>query len=327
MRRWGENCKANYAGYVRINMSARADNDEVENDIIAQYIPVIASLRGDKVLDNCRALSIIIFTHTAACTCVPDARKRCQTRHSPATRNSKSAASRGHRSPVCPGQFLRSQRSGPGQVRDAAARAEREPFGNWRSDGFRFLPALLLSSAGSLPGAWGRRPGTPQTGPHTGAQTDRRGLGLPRRNTQEGAIRAGAGTGALDRRAVWDQGASTQHRTQPAASSKKTPLDESGDPRIAGSDLTAQYEQLRREATSCSEHAAQGLGLALFLRHGMTAWMQAWSHCSDSATDNQHPRPATPASVRMDLRTQIATLLAGIILGLQLEEPHEWDRT
>jgi hypothetical protein len=104
-------------------------------------------------------------------------------------------------------------------------------------------------------------------------------------------------------------------------------MNESGDPRIAGSDLTAQYEQLRREATSCSEHAVQGLGLALFLRHGMTAWMQAWSPCTDSATANPHPRPATPASVPMDLRTQITTLLAGIILDLQLEEPHEWDRT
>jgi len=91
--------------------------------------------------------------------------------------------------------------------------------------------------------------------------------------------------------------------------------------------LTEQYEQLRREATSCSEHAAQGLGLALFLRHGMTAWMQAWSPCTDGATANPPPRPATPAAVPMNLRTQIAALLAGIILGLQLEEPHERNRT
>ena len=83
--------------------------------------------------------------------------------------------------------------------------------------------------------------------------------------------------------------------------------------------LTEQYEQLRREATSCSEHAAQGLGLALFLRRGMTAWMQAWSQCTDHAAPDTHPRPATPAAVPLDLRTQIATLLAGIILGLQQE--------
>jgi hypothetical protein len=52
----------------------------------------------------------------------------------------------------------------------------------------------------------------------------------------------------------------------------------------------------------------------------MTAWMQAWSQCSDGAAPNTHPRPATMlAAVPMDLRAQIATLLAGIILSLQQE--------
>jgi hypothetical protein len=51
----------------------------------------------------------------------------------------------------------------------------------------------------------------------------------------------------------------------------------------------------------------------------MTAWMQAWSQCTDGAAAKTHPRPATPAAIPMDLRTQIATLLAGIILGLQQE--------
>jgi hypothetical protein len=96
-------------------------------------------------------------------------------------------------------------------------------------------------------------------------------------------------------------------------------MNESGGPRRAQPDLTEQYEQLRREATSCSEHTAQGLGLALFLRRGMASWMQAWSQCTDSAAPNAHPRPATPTAVPLDLRTQIATLLAGIILGLQQE--------
>jgi hypothetical protein len=82
-------------------------------------------------------------------------------------------------------------------------------------------------------------------------------------------------------------------------------------------DLTEQYEQLRREATSHSEHGREGLGLALFLRRGMTAWMQAWSQCT--VTPKAPSRPAMPATVPIDLRTQIATLLAGIILGLHQE--------
>jgi hypothetical protein len=51
----------------------------------------------------------------------------------------------------------------------------------------------------------------------------------------------------------------------------------------------------------------------------MTAWMLAWSQCTDWAAPNTHPRPATPAAIPMDLRMQIATLLAGIILGIQQE--------
>jgi hypothetical protein len=50
----------------------------------------------------------------------------------------------------------------------------------------------------------------------------------------------------------------------------------------------------------------------------MTAWMQAWSQCVNHAAPDKQ-RPATPAAVPLDLRTQIATLLAGIILGLQQE--------
>jgi hypothetical protein len=79
------------------------------------------------------------------------------------------------------------------------------------------------------------------------------------------------------------------------------------------------YEQLRREATSSSARHCEGLGLALFLRRGMTAWMQAWSQCVDHATPNTPSQPAMPAAVPIDVRTQIATLLAGIIIDLQQE--------
>ena len=58
----------------------------------------------------------------------------------------------------------------------------------------------------------------------------------------------------------------------------------------------------------------------------MTAWMQAWSQCTDSAQTEAQPRPATPAAVPIDLRMQIATLLTGIILGLQQEATHDWNR-
>jgi hypothetical protein len=50
----------------------------------------------------------------------------------------------------------------------------------------------------------------------------------------------------------------------------------------------------------------------------MTAWMQAWSQCTDPVA--HAPSPAAPlAAIPMDLRAQVATLLAGIILDLQQE--------
>jgi hypothetical protein len=97
-------------------------------------------------------------------------------------------------------------------------------------------------------------------------------------------------------------------------------VNESGAQVRATPDLTDQYEQLRREASTRSEHGSEGLGLALFLRRGMTAWMQAWSQCTDHDAPNAHFQPATTAApVPIDLRAQVATLLAGIILGLQQE--------
>jgi hypothetical protein len=85
--------------------------------------------------------------------------------------------------------------------------------------------------------------------------------------------------------------------------------------------LVADYEQLRRDATGGS--AREGLGLALFLRRGMRAWMQAWSQCPSHLTPQAQTQPATVAPVPFDVRMQLATVLAGIILGLQQEAPHD----
>ena len=70
-----------------------------------------------------------------------------------------------------------------------------------------------------------------------------------------------------------------------------------------------------------SSRGRQALGLALFLRRGMAAWMQAWSKCLDCVTPPAPPQPAT-TPVPMDVRGQVARLLAGIILGLHQEGNH-----
>lgn len=65
-------------------------------------------------------------------------------------------------------------------------------------------------------------------------------------------------------------------------------------------------------------HNGGGLGLALFLRRGMTAWMQAWSECADAETEAcsiSGSKETLPA----DIRSQLATVLAGMILSLRQE--------
>ncbi len=65
-------------------------------------------------------------------------------------------------------------------------------------------------------------------------------------------------------------------------------------------------------------HNSGGLGLALFLRRGMTAWMQASSECADAETETcsiSGGKETLPA----DMRAQLATLLAGMILSLRQE--------
>jgi hypothetical protein len=83
--------------------------------------------------------------------------------------------------------------------------------------------------------------------------------------------------------------------------------------------VVEQYEQLRREATRDAGNGGQGQGLALFLRSGMAAWMQAWSECVSGVRANAPSQAATMTSAPIDVRAQITTLLAGIILNLQQE--------
>jgi len=96
-------------------------------------------------------------------------------------------------------------------------------------------------------------------------------------------------------------------------------LSESDDQPVARPDLVTHYEQLRRDATDMSRRGREGLGLALFLRRGMAAWMQSWSQCTSEAAASAQSSPATTTPIPVDFRAQVATLLAGIILGLHQE--------
>jgi len=188
--------------------------------------------------------------------------------------------------------------------------------------GFRLLAALLLSSVGRLweGGLAGLVPH--KRGPkHAHKLTDEVLTFLIQTRQKEPSVPTSELARLIQKRFGTKVHPRSIERGLPRH--KKTPLNQIRRPTIANPHLTEQYEQLRREATGCSEHAAQGLGLALFLRRGMTAWMQAWSQCADPGTPNTRPHPASMAPVPIDLRAQIATLLAGIILSLQQEATYD----
>ncbi len=81
--------------------------------------------------------------------------------------------------------------------------------------------------------------------------------------------------------------------------------------------MVAHYEELRRLALGC--RGAQAQGLALFIRRGMRAWMQAWSQCvppplpaSEALLDDPHTCPPR-------LHAEVATLLASMVLFARQE--------
>jgi hypothetical protein len=80
--------------------------------------------------------------------------------------------------------------------------------------------------------------------------------------------------------------------------------------------LAAGYEELRRAALGGgAPGAGRGIGLALFLRSGMAAWMATCAalvrpHGAATA------RAVAPPVVPLDLRLEVATLLAEMALAV-----------
>ena len=164
-------------------------------------------------------------------------------------------------------EMLRRVRTEGKSVTDAAAQ-------------LRLFATLLLSGTSGLRARRSCRSGATQARSQTGAQAHRRGPHIHRRGASERTVYSIAGSGETDPGTLRHKGSSTKYRAQLAASSKKTPLNATRGVPATWQDLAAHYEQLRRDAIGRPAHGGAGLGLALFLRRGMTAWMQAWSECA-----------------------------------------------
>lgn len=79
--------------------------------------------------------------------------------------------------------------------------------------------------------------------------------------------------------------------------------------------LVSGYEELRRVAVDRGDGAGRGVGLALFIRNGMSAWIEA---CAPSVQPLQSLPPrhqAARAHVPSELRAEVAMVLAEMALS------------
>ena len=86
---------------------------------------------------------------------------------------------------------------------------------------------------------------------------------------------------------------------------------------ITAQEWAARYEQLRRDALNRGSGVFSGMGLAVFLRQGLTAWMRA---CGSVRTPSvtQLAQLAPVSSLPFDVRTQTVLILAGMLFRQQI---------
>ena len=81
------------------------------------------------------------------------------------------------------------------------------------------------------------------------------------------------------------------------------------------------YEQLRRDALGgLATGRMTGKGLVLVLRHGMFAWILAWSECAVTDSESENECEETDRYLLPeDIRYQTAVLLATMALHVRKE--------
>ena len=314
-------CKDNFAVYVREN----APEPYLQKLACPDAIPEINAYKTCasrvKKLDNLPIVYIIIFTLIQAWR---DTAHAQNTRYgakgsgpSSERLTEPAAAERPRRTIPGPG-VLRSPRSCSGQVRDAAACRQRRTFHQHNCFGLRLLPSFVLPGPSCLRGERVSRFGPSETRTQTSAQTD---TGDPGISPESARRRHHGKTGSLGTDgsgAVWGDDSCANYRARIASRSKKTALKSMAVVRDCS--LIAQYEELRNHALAKSPVPRQCLGYVLFTRQGAAAWIRAWHSFA-----SEPPAPTVSASMPhdlmpLDVRAQVALVLAGIILNLERQE-------
>jgi hypothetical protein len=85
--------------------------------------------------------------------------------------------------------------------------------------------------------------------------------------------------------------------------------------------LTRQYESLRQTAVDQALRRDSGLGLALFLRAGLTAWMQTCGKLSSpSVSTTLHTNTREP-DLDVQLSRDLVNILVTMVLNQRKEQP------
>lgn len=82
--------------------------------------------------------------------------------------------------------------------------------------------------------------------------------------------------------------------------------------------LTAGYEELRGAALGPAG-SARGIGFALFIRSGMAAWMETCAALLLPREAAARREAADPPLVALDVRFEVATLLAEMALSAHVQ--------
>jgi hypothetical protein len=89
-------------------------------------------------------------------------------------------------------------------------------------------------------------------------------------------------------------------------------------PRLTSSrnaELIAHYEQLRQQVLGRSRATSWAQGLALLMRAGMKAWMQAWDHCSANAPAKSQDALGCEQIITQAMHSEVISILTAMALS------------
>ena len=84
--------------------------------------------------------------------------------------------------------------------------------------------------------------------------------------------------------------------------------------------LVKNYEQLRSQALGESLTYALGLGLALFINKGMTAWLEAWANQQPQMEPQKFMKLPVANFETDQLLNNVTTILTNMVISVGIQE-------